>query len=586
MTYDNSLVTVASGGYGSCNTCGGYVTLGAANWTMAFANTRVRASGRLSGFKMRLYGYNEPTIAKLKILSGAAKGAVALVQDIDILIPMVADYGAARFTLDLETWLVSNEINVTEGQFFGLYTYNVAGNAVRLLSKDANTPADPEGDGVWGYTTGDHTTGTVDYTQPEQTEAPLMEFEVLTAERVLYDSDDGSLGPFGTGEAVNIPAYTDQSYYIMLEGVQCPDTDTLAIAFNYTDAAGADDTITIDAKAGNLLLNYDGGGDTDKLGIGDYTTFKAIASQEAENFNIHVWIDPVNHLMDIAFCNYQDGQGGLSDRDIQHIPLMDGTAQAITDAVIRRLAITSTAGTIDRIIVCREPVVVPGDSFVSTYGTITELSRIGAALDDAGIFSEKRYVINAGIAGAMILASNVASSGLTTRWNTLASDQYIVGYRDCIMCFVVGCANDATEASEADAYEMAARIVGAIGTMVGDTLDDTATLGGRSDCVICGPIGAPPDSDSDNYRTFFQRVNNGLRHLAYTANVPFVDLYGDEAKSQFTNFYASNNWHPSAAADSSIARKIAAAYESDAVPKAIRTMGSGIRGRYRGSGYR
>lgn len=466
------------------------------------------------------------------------------------------------------------------GSFLGFYFDNDPANTVQPLSETTPyAPADPAGIKSWqkagnvGVSTGNN------FNSVELNTSPIMEFSIQTNEYMPWNDNNRGSG-FDNGDDINLPAFADQPYYIIMEGVNVPDGSDLALKFKYIAATAADTVLGINTGGGpeitgcELIFDSDGSdaANDETITIDDFNSTKALTGQDGEKLNLQFWIDPVNDKMELIYYNKETGQGPTGgDRDIQHISITDRSPVTITDTIIRRLSVTSAGAgqaTIDRIVVCRKPILTLYDSFVSmSSGGKIVLGRIGDKLDDPGVFTQQRYGICGGIPVNRIITDNIVTAA-KTRWNDANNDQDLVGYRDVIVCVVVGAANNFSAIiSDATAQQKAAHVLGEVGVVVGEALDASDALGGANECIIVGPLGAPPDTVTSYRQEFCQRLNQGLRTLAYAANTPFVDNYGPHKVGVFTDFAASDNVHPSTSACTTIAEKIVDAYEHAQVPE-------------------
>jgi len=295
-----------------------------------------------------------------------------------------------------------------------------------------------------------------------------------------------------------------------------------------------------------------------------------------------------------AFCTDYGYGNGIGVKDTQHVELTNrarynGTSGRTWTAV----KITQLSGTsinVGRIIVCRNPVLAIGDSFVSGYSGITNdttPSHIGTYLPTA--FTDDRYMILAGIPGDKVLTNDAGSvTSIREHWNTFSASIAGVSYSrydrvcfpDALTVFVNGPGiNDIISSvnastSTADIGETATRLATAVLTMAGQALyDDLAGTRGwkraGNDVVVCGiaPNYSTQTGEGDhatavaNRTLCIAKTNQLLKTGCAIAGIPFVNASG------FLAYISTDDGtHPNETGDTAIATEIAEAYEQNTVP--------------------
>jgi len=390
-----------------------------------------------------------------------------------------------------------------------------------------------------------------------------------TSECVLFDDPSGHIGEGG----IAIPVFRAVPYYIVVE-TSVPDGESLEIQA-MRNGNSAEYTMH------TLRISYDGGNGDDSVRLYNGATYnpcaqKSIAGQEGDKITYHLWegvgADASGELdrIDCLFCNYTDGQGPTGgDGDIKMVSITDRAGLMTLDDLetrhIRWLKFVNVGGhaAVHRVVVCRRPIVAVGDSYTSSCGGgVTVLARVGAALDDPGVFTERRYVINGGIMGNRVLADSTGwGTAIKTRFNQAASNQDLCAFRDAVYVFVNGpCTNDAgTATTQERVYRTVVGAAGAIGQMV----YDAKAISG-SDVVMTSLMPWAPaalGTDYNQWQADAVRESSALlKTIASYARVPFADFYND-----YTGGWWSYN-HPDDAGSLMMARAIATAYEESRMP--------------------
>ena len=404
-----------------------------------------------------------------------------------------------------------------------------------------------------------------------------MQGYVTTKERVVLNDATG----YANGGSVNIPFWTTQNQYICIEDVDVPDTEDLQIALYYTAAADGLQVVSY-----TVNLSYDGSGDDDNKialfagSVFSDTVSKSIAGGEGEKHDLYIHHDMAADKLELIFANVEDGTGGQGAADIQHVSITDRTPLAagidLSTLFLRKIVFTNagTGATIGRITVCRDPIVMVGDSFCGS-------TNVGQFI--AGAFTEDRYLINTGIAGGMMTSNATASStSIVKRWDEADNDRDICAFRDVlfVLCNGPGLNDVATiDNTVATRYWITAGIVGGIGKMIADSQNTNAQYGGsRSNDIVISTL--IPYIDSDTATTTetatIPILNKMIKSLCYYAQVPMADAYAGYDSSWYD---AATDPHPDETGAEYIADKIAAAHESATIPTASQAgIGSGSSG--------
>ena len=560
-SYNPSPVDVWAGGYGYAAIEGSAAGQSA---TWVDLGNPIKCSGKLTRIRTRLYKISSyPTVFKFKLFSGSP-GNLTLQQTIDVTSHIQADLAgvsdAHRFEYDTSATygsttfdLAALNIQVQAGWYIGIYGNN---DSVAYVFNNN------EG-GVIHAIYGDNTP-TGSWTMPNPME---LEAEVQTNEYILFDDTNSSSGWHGGDPNIRLPFYKNDAQYIILQDVNVIDNDYMRINFIYNNASGARTTLF------SMDVNYIN--NVDRLQIGN--TSASIAQQENTKFTFGIWFDPNTDKYEVMFVNYLRGQGPLGMLDIKHISLthrqpISSAGKDLAIYPIRQINLEG-GGKIGRIVVCRKPVLAVGDSFVSAYTSYyvgTVLRNVGDKLDDPGIFSQQRYVINGGISGNCVLRNGTYMTAIKDRWNKADVNEDMCAYRDVVVVFVNGpglndvAVNDASSnisdtSSDADIRALATRISGTVANMAGEAQYDFDALGGKNDVILCEmiPYLAHTGAEYINENRAIQHINGYLRKTALNLNVPLA-LVGNLDPS----YISADGTHPTDAGSAFIAQQIASAYES------------------------
>jgi lysophospholipase L1-like esterase len=235
--------------------------------------------------------------------------------------------------------------------------------------------------------------------------------------------------------------------------------------------------------------------------------------------------------------------------------------------IARRLRFYQETGSgvsLQRIVVCRRPIIAFGDSFVAGYAGGPILANVGRALATQHLFTRDQYVINAGISGNPVLVSVEASTAARLRWNSSRHD--LCAYHDVVVLFVNGPGlNDVACITALNTPEQvsarAGELASAITQMAQEAFTDGDEVGGRNLPVMCEliPYTAYRESDYNRYlnqKNCIEELNFLLGQFAAANGIPFVQVY-DEMPEAY-----SDGTHPTAQGSTWIAERIVQAYES------------------------
>lgn len=469
-------------------------------------------------------------------------------------------------------------IPISAGQWLGWYAYTTAEEGDYSTLKREIT--DATGESLVASNTALSvpitTSNTVETVGSSADDSIAWTVTLETNQYVITDKTNGGSG-YGNGGIVNIDVPLTEPYWIVLEGVVCPDGESLAIALQYvnqtTGAPTANETYTIDMGAADTFSASAGTPTLDMTGQGD----------AAEKINYHIYINPTTSKQDVIVYNHTSGQclGPMSvTRDSTHRSLNSGVPVAFTGTnILRRILFTNAGGNalVDRVVVTRKPIVAMGDSYVSS---ITTLAAIGALLDNEGVFSEKRYVINGAIGANLVTRdSPTYSTALRTRWNS--TNNHLWAYRDSVFCFVNGPSINDISASIflASTYPMcdafADMLAGDIGRMAGDCLSGSVTgyvsasTIPSNDVILCEMIPSNYSYGHEAEETYIQSMakqnytirqfNKNIQAIANRLGVPFVRTYSRA-------WTYTDSKHIDAAGYAIYADLIVDAYENNQVP--------------------
>jgi hypothetical protein len=403
-----------------------------------------------------------------------------------------------------------------------------------------------------------------------------LEASGYTNLNVLYDDTNGNNGWKASATAITIPFYTDANQYIVFKEVFVPNGQDLSIALNYTNT-----TTGASAAAKTITMSFDGGANDHKITMDGFTTSQSLAGQDANYFDLHVWIDPTADKVDMLYVNNTTGQGpqqgGVYNgvayyKDIKHISYTNRLMTTIADANIRSISLSQARGTgakIERIVVCRKPIVLIGDSYTSSWYAYpsasdpcrTMLAGVGVYLDDSNRFTQPHYVINGGVTGNSVSASsNGFDTAMITRFDDPCTHQDLIAYRDTI--YVLGCGiNDVTKyigetGTAADAYASAQIIAGATMDMIGKM--KRGNYGGSRDVIYYEQVPYGLGTNLTNKNLCMKMLYKIMKYNCYYLQVPYVETYTKIP----SGYYEAAGVHPLSDGYDWIARQIAQVYEN------------------------
>lgn len=583
--YDNSNQTMIIAGYGHGDFNG-------TNWTgqritIDVANPIVKdmTINRVVIQIQRAAAVAATNGCKIKVCSLVSGTTYRVDAEVDVSTEWNAIGGTGDKVLDV----TGLSIPVTAGQFVGLYIddTNLSNGKELVTDLNANSARSFNGADVTP-------TNTFTGTGVAASLNLIMEVYGEDNEYITTDDDTG----FGDGDEINVHPWSVEPYYIVFEGVDVADNENLQIQFMKTNAADGVDTVVK-----SLQFNFiDLDGDEDYMTIDGFstkTTSTDISGLEGNKFNVYCWIDPIADKMEIVYINVEDGaqQGGIGAADYQARSATYRAKVSVTaNIALKRIKFVQDTGntaSVDRVVVCRKPILAIGDSFVSGNGP-QALAVIGAALGAA--FSETRYVINGGVGGGS-MTTNVTIHSTQNRWNSRNRDNAAsdfpkvlgdwVALRDVVVVIVnAGAANDVANAnygvntSDTKKYEMAGRVIGAVGRIVGEALANEISsfqpyLGDSVDVILSEMIPMPDGDPQEQQAVGF--INAGLRALSYSSNVPIALVFNSY---DLDNYSDSPRIHPDATGSAFVADAIARAYENNTTFRLKTISGSGRRARY------
>ena len=474
-----------------------------------------------------------------------------LVKDIDILATvkklLIAASPMSSFIFEKD--LSQYNIDVQQGDFVAFYFNN---DVMPVGTSDLYDRAElvySENLYDQGFEPGD----SVSLEKTLTNKAPLADYIIETNEYIVYDSNQS----FYDGDIVQIPFYSEQGQYIILEDVYVKNDEIFNISLNFTDSQG------LDTDAETLVLNLIN--ETFSLKNNGNSMFLTETYYQDIKLTIHIWIDPVLGKMDVLYVNYHLGQGGGGASDIRHISITwRNTATILPNTIIRRIMFTNTFGSsasVKRVIVCRKPILAVGDSYVSafsqqngSYEYKTVLNHVGERLSDA--FNEKRYVINGGRTGNALIGSG---NTISARWNSFGQD--LCAYHDVIVVPVNGPGLNNLSVLKSHPEELNDLVSGlaeAISKIVDEAQSFGDNLGGWNDVIMAEmiPFGQAADVCEEE-RLAQILLNNKLARIAYIAGVPLVETYDDYP----AEFYYSAGIHPNLDGDLWLAERTAQSYQ-------------------------
>jgi len=567
--YDSSAVTVNAGGWGSYPSAnvGTYLAAGV-GYTYFAKSTPITCSGTLTQVKFNFY--TDATVAtNTEILVTTINGASYTINNRIDANSAMATSMAARAGNTRPLFTITNPVDkttglpvtVTSGQIIGIYTKDhayVIGTAATGFTIDQYN----------GYFQSDAA-----MTSTASDKAVAIDVQVSTNEFILFNSTDGGTG-FVKDDTVNIPGVPGSPYYIILTEITGLPTDS-KVNIAYCDSSGDSaltNTIDCNVAIDNAL---------DTVGFGYAASGVVSQTITDSNLTLNFWRDQTNSLGDVWQVNYINGQGlangssGAKDKDVKHISLTGRTSKSVLSGNgMRRLKITQSAGTavnIGRIVVCRKPWVLVGDSFVSAYDTYTRVQNVGAYLgQDAQAYAPtyQQYMICGGLPGDRVLDSDAGVTSMSARFNAVTND--LGSYRNVVYAFGNGPGiNDVVNlapTTNALAMDYGHAVASTVGAMAGFAQKN------GNDVVLCEMVNL-----EDGYATktayttkMVQTINNDLVILSGQLQVPLAKTY-DSFNADPDTYYNADNLHASTAGYQLISSRIVSAYENNQriYPKSI-----------------
>lgn len=562
MAYDNSVVErYAGGGWG-------FFTTGAAagpdngrTWIAHSARIAARNFDTVS--KIRMLVKREGTASalgvKFKIFTYDGTTYTVL-HDIDVTTAFNDVTSGSYQTLEVEgEWFLSTA-TAGYGYYLGMYMEEVNNSSwgaksvgagvsdMKWVSADVTTTQLASGMSTWddGFIIS-------------------MECFVNNNDMLAYEvSTDSEGNAISNGDRITIPYWTTEPCYIILEDVTVPDGEDLDIVIEINSLVSGSKFVLQ-----TVTINFDGGANDQRITDKGFSAWKSIAGGEGDNYRIYIWLDQANNKTDTLFENTDDGMGPLSnDRKILSMNDRAVGSMDFSDNVVRRVHLSQNTGTgaeIGKIIVCRKPILAVGDSNVSALN-LYELAGVGAILDNVNVFTEQRYVINAGMQANRVREDqSTVSTSMWQRWNDVQNNQDLCSFKDVVVCLVNPGTNDiaAINSDSAVSNQTVPGVSGGIGQIVGQAIDSDDVFGRTNDVIMCGIIPQPDGTALE--QAAVQAINEELRRIAFHAGVPFASMDGFDL-SWYTD---SPRIHPDGDGTTFITDRIVAAYEGNLVPSSI-----------------
>ena len=240
---------------------------------------------------------------------------------------------------------------------------------------------------------------------PLGTMAGYFEFE--TAARKVMSVNTAAFTLNGSTTPFLIPVCIDDPYYLLAHESVVAGGNTLSIEISDCEAAGYEQSIK------NTFVQ--------DMGAADQMTFDGTnvalngVAEAGNKFDLAILLDEVADKTNLFYTNTNNGQGavGIAAPDARDIMTIAhgaadsgwGTEYAWADSA-HYIKLVGT-GTIVSIDVCRQPVIVMGDSQAASAGAV--LNLLGEAL--VGKFTYPRSFIAAGIPGCAVAThTNTATS--------------------------------------------------------------------------------------------------------------------------------------------------------------------------------
>ena len=337
-----------------------------------------------------------------------------------------------------------------------------------------------------------------------------------------------------------VPASND-NYWVILEDCFISDLNTLTVDFQHVDGSAGMSLIT-------ASLNFT----TDVASFGGQTVSPNTGASEAsDSFDFYFYMKPSTKSIDWFYANRTTGQGPEGSRDlaiISHTSKRFAERGGTLPTMARmpsQVSISATGGSsnVERLYVCRKPVVILGDS-----QSIDHVARIGGQLPSD--FIHDRVGISAAISGNRI--SETAVGAHTRGDKRYCSDTPGLGdicdMRDIILAITNYAANDLPNGQTVD------QIVDAHEAIITDA------IGHGNEVILLGitPLADFHADVSDNFtRTL---LNNRLQDLATANGIAWFNPYDGVLANQAT-YLDSGGLHLNQAGSGFVASQLVLAYE-------------------------
>jgi hypothetical protein len=405
---------------------------------------------------------------------------------------------------------------------------------------------------------------------------------VSTPEYLAYSSDGGGDG-FVENEVIHVPGFSTEPFYVIFEDVIVPNGEDLKITASYvngSNAIAADEYIHID-------MTQSAGAETLKQ-IGRDTTVRGtqtVTYYTGDKYTISICIRPDFQTgygaMQSLAVNYVNGQGkwdgGDNKSDVAHLSLASRKFSGFSvlgwkgDTNLWRWTLTQTTGdaaTVAKVYTVRKPVIVVGDSFVSskTAGdNPTVLARIGNLLDTAWTYDN--YVLNGGNQGNELLrqVAGHVNPMIAVRFNSIGYDLAFYPYARYI--FVNGpCINDIATAAVSPTTNAAAISIGktaanAVGYMASYVVRNNSEAVMTEVCYLEAGHALQNEYTDKAVLTFNQQAKEEAARIG----IPFA-RYADAVRADGDTYYNADHIHLSEDGDAYLATKIVDAFENNRVP--------------------
>ena len=566
--YDNSEIEMNAGGWGYASNVANLIAIGTNQMWIDAQNPFRLPTGTHSFTRIRFRTQGNTDMTACRVFVFRITGAdMVYVDDRDVFASL-DDTGDADVTF-------ATAMEVQDGDLIGIWHTSTTDNVYKATAVGANeyeTDAD-----TWRLTDADFTNfqttrPTSDYTQSTDGSQNCLSMDLYcTLNAFLANTNSSPVVSTSSETNFNyIPSWetTSNPFYIIMEDVVIPDGELLQINIHRRTSNMTSFPPVI------FQMNYVAGGDDEKATKDAFVTSQSLADVQAGNqstdkFDILIWMkagaDADN--AEVFYVNKTEGQNGNADAAIKHISLTEGVpfnAVGLSVDPIKRLELLSTnnasPATVGSLIVCRIPVLALGNSFVGEYDTVAKLDYVGEVLGAA--FTEERYIINSGIAGAETKTSSIAGSTVHTRWfvndidAALAPTAALNGLKhfdDIIICLVNGPSiNDIAAISGSDEQTELSDIIKTLARTVKDSLET------GNDVIMTEIIPHPTITPAE--RTGLNKVNFALKMMAWNMSIPFAEVHDIYL---LNGGYDGTGTHPDTAGSNWLAGRYAEVYENN-----------------------